>query len=137
MKTMKDILTGLEKIGQEEVKLKAEQATLEAQGAVLVTDKLALVRQWPVHCVYCNKTTALHRWTFVQYRYYVPSRGCIEGDYWENAEAQCCHIKCPNCSKQSYIHLHRQRDRITAIIREFGREKPFDTEMVIEAAPQR
>jgi len=67
---------------------------VEQEISKLQKERTNLLRQTVAKCSHCGKGTTIAKLTFIQTKWYVPPRGCSEGDYWEDDEGQW---QCPHC----------------------------------------
>ncbi|GEM_PF-5156055 len=60
-----------------------------------------------IQCAKCDKEAALSEWVFRQAVFYVPPRGCTEGDYRKNDDSQS-QIVCPYCGAQYRMYVQNE-----------------------------
>ena len=113
-------------------------ARLQTKIVEELNEQVRFIRQLQVRCTHCTKAAPLHRWTFIQDRFYVRPSGCTEGDYWTDTEVACCHIRCPACLHRNYIYNRPDRQVLVGLLTRklLDREKLFDSDIVVESEPQ-
>ena len=62
-----------------------------------------LMKKDKIRCAKCERMPMLSEWIFRQAIWYVPPRGCIEGDYWKNDDLQSRFV-CPYCGAMSRVY---------------------------------
>ena len=100
--------------------------------------QLKAVRKLAVRCSECKKSAPLHRWTFIQNRYYVRPSGCTEGDYWVSSLFEHCDMECPLCGKRNRINFRPDMEALIEIRKRthFSDKELFDPQIVVESEPQ-
>ena len=89
-----------------------ELECVAAEEDELLERKREATKRLLLTCTSCRRKNPLGQWVFIQRRGYVPPRGCTEGDYWYNAHLAVCHIRCPRCGDENYLHAHPDRNRL-------------------------
>lgn len=109
-----------------EKSIESYRARSTAHLAKLIQRRLDFVRSYLIECVRCHNKNALSSWSFLQASFYVPPRGCNEGDYWVNSEVKVCHIVCPACGHENYIYNHPERATIEQMLGTPNRKHSFN-----------
>jgi len=95
----------------------AQLAKIDQEILSLQKEKVRLQKLTVAKCTHCNKGTTIAKLTFIQTKWYVPPRGCSEGDYWNNGEGQW---QCPHCNKiVRLIPPNAQVEKLTALKYQF------------------
>ncbi len=102
-------------------------------GIKIFKEQCALIRQYPIACMYCKKENPISSWIFIQIKHYVRPHGCTEGDYWINGKTETCTITCPECKQENYLYNHPQKTEIV----ELADSSPFDKKMIFSDVKER
>ncbi len=84
--------------------------------AILLQRRLDFVRSYLVECTKCHARNPLSTWAFIQELFYVAPYSCNGGDYYLRSEIRVCHIICPACGHENYLHNHPAREEIIRLI---------------------
>lgn len=83
------------------VKLETELAELAVQENSLREELKKSLRATLVLCQHCRYTDKINELTYYQTHFYIPPRGCTEGDYWKHGEGR---FVCPKCQKTNRLY---------------------------------
>jgi hypothetical protein len=109
-------------------KVNAKLARFRQAVETIFLQKLNIARGILFTCEHCGRKSPLSKWVFIQVQYYVPPRGCTEGDYWVNSETKVCDLRCPMCEGKNYLYNHKEKTDVLRVIAEVGeswKEKIF------------
>lgn len=75
-------------------------AKIEKQIKELKTKLEAAKKALKFECMGCHKKTSISKLELIVEQFYVPPRGCSDGDYWTEGENPDFYVKCPKCNKE-------------------------------------
>lgn len=96
-----------------QISLRIEKLLLKEKA--LKDEKKALLSETAIRCPACHTQSAIKDMLYIQMHWYVPPRGCTEGDYWNQGEGQC---KCPSCETIMRLYKHPELEALKHLFKE-------------------